>query len=46
MRTPRAFRRLEPRNHDVLAQVDQLGEFDLERLFVPLSGLAEAVERD
>ena len=40
------FRRFEPRHHHVLTQVNQVGEFDLERLFVPLSGFAEAVERD
>jgi hypothetical protein len=40
------LRRLEPGDHDVLAQIDQLGEFDPQRLFVPLSRLAEAVERD
>ena len=40
------FRRLEPRDHDALAKIDQLGEFDPQRLFVPPSRFAEAVERD
>jgi hypothetical protein len=40
------FRRLEPRHHDVLAQIDQLGEFDPQRLFIPLSGFPGAIERD
>jgi hypothetical protein len=40
------LRRLEPRDHNVFAQIDQLGEFNSQRLLVPLSRLAEAVERD
>ena len=40
------FRFLEPRHYDVLAEIDQLGELDPQRLFVPLSRFTEAVKRD
>ena len=40
------FRFLEPRHYDLLAKIDQLGEFDPQRLFIPLSRFTEAVQRD
>jgi hypothetical protein len=40
------FRFLKPRHDDVLAKIDQLGEFDPQRLFVPLSRFTQTVQRD